>query len=65
VIRSVGGTPNFGTRHYLFTTVDVSIFRRSAFKRISDGKLYLVDFTKENANLDACLLVNTNMGWLD
>jgi hypothetical protein len=49
----------------LFTTVDVTVFRRSAFKRISDGKLYLVDFTKENANLDACLLVNTNMGWLD
>jgi hypothetical protein len=48
----------------LFTIVDVTVFRRSAFKGISDGKLYLVDFTKENVNLDACLLVNTNMGWL-
>jgi hypothetical protein len=47
----------------LFTNVDVSIFRRSdgslAFKGVLDGKLYLVDFSKENADLDACL-----MGWL-
>jgi hypothetical protein len=50
----------------LFTNVDVTIFRRSdgslAFKGNSDGKLYLVDFTKENVNLDACLLAKTNMG---
>ena len=34
----------------LFTNVDVTVFRRSdgslAFKGVSDGKLYLVDFTK-------------------
>jgi hypothetical protein len=28
------------------------------------GKLYLVDFSKENADLDACLIAKTNMGWL-
>jgi transposase InsO family protein len=52
----------------LFTNVDVSVFRRSdgslAFKGVLDGKLYLVDFLKENANLDACLIAKTNMGWL-
>jgi hypothetical protein len=52
----------------LFTNVDVSVFRRSdgslAFKGVLDGKLYLVDFSKENADLDACLIVKTNMGWL-
>jgi hypothetical protein len=52
----------------LFTNIDVSLFRRSdgslAFKGVLDGKLYLVDFSKENTNLDACLMVNTNMGWL-
>jgi hypothetical protein len=49
----------------LFTNVDLIIFRRSddslEFKGVSDGKLYLVDFTKENADLDACLLTMTNM----
>jgi hypothetical protein len=44
----------------LFTNVDVIVFRRSygslAFIGVCDGKLYLVDFTKENADLDACLL---------
>jgi hypothetical protein len=52
----------------LFTNVDVNVFRRSdgslAFKGVSDDKLYLVDFTKENADLDAYLLVKTIMGWL-
>jgi hypothetical protein len=52
----------------LFTNVDVTIFRKSdgslAFKVVSDDKLYLVDFTKENVVLDACLLAKTNMGWL-
>jgi hypothetical protein len=37
----------------LFTNVDVIIFRRSdgslAFKDVSDNKLYLVEFTKENS----------------
>jgi transposase InsO family protein len=52
----------------LFTNVDVSIFRRSggslAFKGVLDGKIYLVDFSKENVNLDTCLIAKTNMGWL-
>jgi hypothetical protein len=52
----------------LFTNVDVSIFRRSdgslAFKGVLDGKLYLVVFSKEEADLDACLIANTSMGWL-
>jgi hypothetical protein len=56
-------------RYYcLFTNIDVTIFRRSdgslAFKGVSDDKLYLVDFTKENIDLDACLLAKTNMGWV-
>jgi hypothetical protein len=52
----------------LFTNVDVSIFRRSdgslAVKGVLDGKLYLVDFSKEEAVLDACLIAKTSMGWL-
>jgi hypothetical protein len=52
----------------LFTNIDVYVFRRSygslAFKGVLDGKLYLVDFSKENADLDACLIAKTNMGWL-
>jgi hypothetical protein len=44
----------------LFTNVDVSVFRRSdgslAFKGVLDDKLYLVDFSKEEVDLDACLL---------
>jgi hypothetical protein len=51
----------------LFTNVDVSVFRRSdgslAFEGVLDDKLYLVDFSKENADLDACLIAKTNMGW--
>jgi hypothetical protein len=35
-----------------------------AFKGVLDGKLYLVDVSKENADLDACLIAKTNMGWL-
>jgi hypothetical protein len=50
----------------LFTNIDVSVFRRSdgslAFKGILDGKLYLVDFSKEYVDLDACLIAKTNMG---
>jgi hypothetical protein len=46
----------------------VSVFRRSdgslAFKGVLDGKLYLVDFAKEEAGLDACLIAKTSMGWL-
>jgi hypothetical protein len=52
----------------LFINVDVTVFRKSdgslAFKGVSDNKLYLVGFTKENIDLDACLLAKTNMGWL-
>jgi hypothetical protein len=51
----------------LFTNVDVSVFRSDgslAFKGELDDKLYLVDFSKENADLDACLMAKTTMGWL-
>jgi transposase InsO family protein len=52
----------------LFINIDISVFRRSdgslAFKGVLDDKLYLVDFTKENPDLDACLTAKTNMGWL-
>jgi hypothetical protein len=46
----------------------VSVFRRIdgslAFKGVIDDKLYLVDFSKEEADLDACLIAKTSMGWL-
>jgi hypothetical protein len=49
----------------LFINIDVSVFRRGdgslAFKGVLDDKLYLVDFSKENADLDACLMAKTNM----
>jgi hypothetical protein len=52
----------------LFTNVDVTVFRRSdgslACKGVLDDKLYLVDFTRENAGLDACLIAKTNIRWL-
>jgi transposase InsO family protein len=52
----------------LFTNVDVSVIRKSdgslAFRGVLDDKLSLVDFTIENADLDACLIANTNLGWL-
>jgi hypothetical protein len=51
-----------------FTNVDVTVFRRSdgslAFKGASAVKLYFIDFTKENVNIDVCLLAKTNMDWL-
>jgi hypothetical protein len=54
--------------NYLFTNVDVIVFRRSdgslAFEGVSHDNLYLMDFTKENDDLDACLLAKTNMRWL-
>jgi hypothetical protein len=50
----------------LFTNIDVSVFRRSdgslAFKGALDDKLYLVDFSKEEVDLDACLIAKTSMG---
>jgi hypothetical protein len=52
----------------LFTNIDVSVFRRSdgslAFKGVLDNKIYSVDFTEENVDLDACLIAKTNLGWL-
>jgi hypothetical protein len=52
----------------LFRNVVVSIFRRSdgslAFNGVLDDKLYLVDFAKEEAGLDACLIAKTCMSWL-
>jgi transposase InsO family protein len=54
--------------NFLFTNIDVSIFRRSdgslTFKGVLDDKFYLANFSKENDDLDACLIVKTNMGWL-
>jgi transposase InsO family protein len=54
--------------NYLFTDKGVTIFRRSdgffAFKYVLRGKLYLVDFIPEKVELDRCLIVKTNMGWL-
>ena len=50
----------------LFTNIDVFVFRSSdgslAFKGVLDDKLYLVDFTKQNVDLDACLIAKTNLG---
>jgi hypothetical protein len=50
----------------LFTNVDVTVFTKSdgslAFKGVSNNNLYLVDFTKENDDLDVGLLAKTNMG---
>jgi hypothetical protein len=53
---------------YLFTDVDVTVFRRNddspAFRGVLDGQLYLVEFTDNNVELDTCLFAKTNMGWL-
>jgi hypothetical protein len=50
----------------LFTDVDVTVFKRSddsvAFKGVSKGKLYILDFSNDNVELDACLIAKTNMG---
>jgi hypothetical protein len=52
----------------LFINKGVTVFRRSdgsfAFKGVLRGKLYLVDFIPEEVELDRCLIVKTNMGWL-
>jgi hypothetical protein len=52
----------------LFTDVGVTVFRRSddsiAFKGVLDGQLYLVDFNDNQAKIDTCLIIKTNMGWL-
>jgi hypothetical protein len=52
----------------LFTDVDVTVFRRSdgsiVFKGVLKGKLYIVYFSNDNVELDACLIAKTNMSWL-
>jgi hypothetical protein len=52
----------------LFTDIGVTVFRRSensiAFKGMLEGQLYLVDFNENKAELNTCLIVKTNMGWL-
>jgi hypothetical protein len=54
--------------NYLFTDKGVTVFRRSddlfAFKCVLRGKLYLVNFIPEEVELDRCLIVKTNVGWL-
>ena len=54
--------------NYLFTNKGVTIIRRSddsaAFKGVLMGKLYLVDFSQEKAQLDTCLIANSSLGWL-
>jgi hypothetical protein len=52
----------------LFTDKGVTVFRRSdgsfGFESVLRGKLYLMDFIPEEVELDRCLIVKTNMGWL-
>jgi hypothetical protein len=66
-LLSVSQLCNMGY-NFLFTNIYVSVFRRNdgslAFKGVLGDKLYLVDFTKENVNLDACLITKINMGWI-
>jgi hypothetical protein len=54
--------------NYLFTNKGVIAFRRSdasfAFKGVLRGKLYLTDFIPEEVELNRCLILKTNMGWL-
>jgi hypothetical protein len=54
--------------NYLFTNKGATVFRRNdglyTFSDILRGKLYLVDFTPEEMELDKCLIVKTNMSWL-
>jgi hypothetical protein len=46
----------------------VTVFRRSndsfTFKGVLRGKLYLVDFIPDEVELDRCLIVKINIGWL-
>jgi hypothetical protein len=52
----------------LFTNKGVIVFRRCdgsyAFSGILKKKLYLIDFNPEELELDKCLIIKTNMGWL-
>jgi hypothetical protein len=48
--------------------VGITVFTRSddldAFKGVLKVKLYLVDFSNDKVELDACLIAKANMGWL-
>jgi hypothetical protein len=52
----------------LFTNEGVTVFRRGddsvAFKGELKGRLYLVDFTSDKAQLDTCLLAKSSLSWL-
>jgi hypothetical protein len=52
----------------LFTNEGVTIIRGSddsvAFKGVLKGKLYLVDFSQEKAQLDTYLVAKSSLGWL-
>jgi hypothetical protein len=52
----------------LFTNEGVTVIRRSdgsvAFKGVPKGKLYLVNFSQEKAQLDTCLVAKSSLGWL-
>jgi transposase InsO family protein len=52
----------------LFTNEGVTVIRRSdgsvAFKGVLKGKLYLVNFSQEKAQLDTCLMAKSSLGWL-
>jgi hypothetical protein len=52
----------------LFTNESVTVIRRSdgsvAFKSVLKGKLYLVNFSQEKAQLDTCLVTKSSLGWL-
>jgi hypothetical protein len=52
----------------LFTNEGVTVFRRGddsvAFKGELKGRLYLVDFSSDKAQLDTCLLAKSSLSWL-
>jgi hypothetical protein len=52
----------------LFTNEGVTVFRRSddsvAFKGELKGRLYLVDFSSDKAQLHTCLLAKSSLTWL-
>jgi transposase InsO family protein len=52
-----------------FTNEGVTVFRRGddsvAFKGEFKGRLYLVDFTSDKAQLDTCLLAKSSLSWMN
>jgi hypothetical protein len=52
----------------LFTDIGITVVRKSddsiAFKVVSEGQIYLVNFNNNQARLNTCLIAKTNMGWL-